>query len=128
MKSRIEILAEVTDCEINNINDLQRELTYETISPNEILEAMKIAMRQAFEEGRKQKRVAHEWEKEFVYSNFDEYFKKYPLVYKKVVANIEPDKKDDKKYIAMRIDQTNHKRAIRLLFKIMEDQIERWWD
>ena len=62
------------------------------------------------------------------WENFDEYFKKYPLVYKKVVANIEPDRKDDKKYIAMRIAQTNHKRAIRLLFKIMEDQIERWWD
>lgn len=61
------------------------------------------------------------WEK------FDDYFKKYPLVYKKSILNINPENIDNKKYIAMIISDTNHKRAINLLFKIMENHIERWW-
>lgn len=61
------------------------------------------------------------WEK------FDDYFKKYPLVYKKIITNIESENIDDKKHIAMVIADTNHKRAINLLFKIMENHIERWW-
>lgn len=62
------------------------------------------------------------WEK------FDDYFKKYPRIYKEVLNKCEPERKDDKEWIAMQIAHTNHRRAIRLLFKIMEDQIERWWD
>ena len=62
------------------------------------------------------------WEK------FDEYFKKYPRIYKKITANGEPKTTEDKKRVAMDIARTNHNRAIRLLFKIMEGHIERWWD
>ncbi len=71
--------------------------------------------------------------------NFDDYFKKYPLAYKKVLA----DKKlqifgieardgetevDAKQRIAMNIGYYNHNRARKLLFKIMEENIEGWWD
>ena len=71
--------------------------------------------------------------------NFDDYFKKYPLVYKKVLV----DKKlqifgieardgetevDAKQRIAMNIGYYNHNRARKLLFKIMEENIEGWWD
>jgi len=71
--------------------------------------------------------------------NFDDYFKKYPLVYKKVLA----DKKlqifgieardgetevDAKQRIAMNIGRYNHERARKLLFRIMEENIEGWWD
>ena len=71
--------------------------------------------------------------------NFDDYFKKYPLAYKKVLA----DKKlqifgieardgetevDAKQRIAMNIGYYNHKRARKLLFRIMEENIEHWWD
>jgi hypothetical protein len=71
--------------------------------------------------------------------NFDDYFKKYPLVYKKVLS----DKKlqifgieardgetevDAKQRIAMNIGRYNHNRARKLLFKIMEENIEGWWD
>lgn len=59
------------------------------------------------------------WEK------FDDYFAKYPLIYKQVVAKTD---KTDKKYIAMKMSQINHQRAIKLLFKIMESEIEKWWD
>lgn len=61
--------------------------------------------------------------------NFDEYFKKYPLVYKLVTKT---DKfifnNDSKKSIAMNIAHHNHNRARKLLFNLMEENIEKWWD
>jgi hypothetical protein len=79
------------------------------------------------------------WESRQLSENFDDYFKKYPLAYKKVLA----DKKlqifgielrdnetaaDTKQRIAMNIGYYNHRRARKLLFKIMEENIEKWWD
>lgn len=54
--------------------------------------------------------------------NFDEYFKKYPLIYNRVKNN-----SDSKKLIAMKIAETNQNRARKLLFKTLEENIERWW-
>jgi hypothetical protein len=70
---------------------------------------------------------------------FNEFFKKYPLVYKKVLMDnklqmfsIEPrdgeTEVDIKQRIAMNIGHYNHNRARKLLFKIMEENIEGWWD
>ena len=64
--------------------------------------------------------------------NFDDYFKKYPLIYKKVLngeglINRE-GREDDKQLIAMSIGYINHDRVKKLLFKIMEENIEGWWD
>ena len=70
---------------------------------------------------------------------FDEYFKKYPLVYKKVLLDEknqtfklknrseEIDLIELKQLIAMNMSYYNHNRARKLLFKIMEENIERWW-
>jgi hypothetical protein len=67
--------------------------------------------------------------------NFDDFFKKYPLIYKKVLRdgddNIFPIYEDgvlSKKRVAMNIGHINHIRVRKLLFKILEEQIERWWD
>lgn len=57
--------------------------------------------------------------------NFDKYFKKYPLVYKKIKQKYP---KKSKGYIAMHIAIENHNRAKRLLFDIMRDNIQGWWD
>jgi hypothetical protein len=72
------------------------------------------------------------WESRILGENFDDYFKKYPLIYKKVlngegVFNRE-GREDDKQIIAMNIGYINHVRARKLLFKIMESEIEGWWD
>lgn len=56
---------------------------------------------------------------------FDEYFHKYPLVYRKVIRD-NPD--ESKSRIAFLISLENHKRAKRLLFRLMEQHIECWWD
>ena len=67
--------------------------------------------------------------------NADEYFKKYPLIYKKVLKGegwlsiIDEDTGEVcKKRIAMNMAQINHNRARKLLFNIMSNQIEGWWD
>jgi hypothetical protein len=76
------------------------------------------------------------WESRLLEENFDDYFKKYPLIYKRVLNgegifsledhnNVSTDKKQR---IAMNIGHINHDRARKLLFKIMEKNIERWWD
>jgi hypothetical protein len=57
----------------------------------------------------------------------NDYFNKYPLVYKEVVCQ-HIHKNPDKYRIAMYMSQTNHERARKLLFKVMERNIERWWN
>jgi len=71
------------------------------------------------------------WESKQLEDNFDDYFAKYPLIYKRVLNGegiFKLDGTDDKQRIAMNIAHINHDRARKLLFKIMEQNIERWWD
>ena len=70
--------------------------------------------------------------------NLNDFFKIHPLVYKKIVT----DKKyrifkidnDDltsyevKSRIALNIGRYNHERARKLLFKILSENIEKWWN
>lgn len=66
---------------------------------------------------------------------FDEYFKKYPLIYKKVMNGegrlpiIDEDTGEvSKTKVAINMGHINHNRARKLLFKILDEHIERWWD
>ena len=55
--------------------------------------------------------------------DLNDYFKKYSRQYKLI------DKTDkDNYYIAIQIAHNNQERSRKLLFKIMEENIERWWD
>ena len=65
------------------------------------------------------------YEMEFVElsEHYNDYFKKYPLIYRLV-----PDLKAPKDEIAFRIAKINEERAHKLLFKILEQNIRRWWD
>ena len=71
---------------------------------------------------------------EEVWEKYDEYFKKYPLVYKRVLKGEGVftlngrNESDIKRVIAQNIAHLNHDRARKLLFKIMEQNIEGWWD
>lgn len=66
--------------------------------------------------------------------NLDEFFKKYPLIYKRVLngEGVFPIKNlsefELKKKIAMNISHINEKRAWDLLFKIMQENMRSWWD
>jgi hypothetical protein len=64
---------------------------------------------------------------------FDDYFKKYPRQYKRVLTGEinrydRPIEEKDKKLIAMEIAHENHERARELIFNIINHNIERWWD
>lgn len=72
-----------------------------------------------------------EWNSRTIEENFDDYFAKYPLIYKRVMNGEGPfklDGNDDKKRIAMNIGHINDKRAQDLLFKIINENINKWWD
>lgn len=71
------------------------------------------------------------WESKQLKENFDEYFAKYPLIYKRVMNGegwLKIKDFNDKNRIASNIAHINHQRANRLLFKIMEENTQRWWD
>ena len=66
---------------------------------------------------------SYEMEVEEISERYDEYFKKYPLIYRMV-----PDLNAPKGRIAYEIAKINEERAHKLLFKILEQNIRRWWD
>lgn len=74
------------------------------------------------------------WESRTLEERFNVYFKKYPLIYNRVLKGEGPFSIDVKnpgntiESIAMNIAHINHNRAMRLLFKIMEEHIQGWWD
>jgi hypothetical protein len=65
---------------------------------------------------------------------FDEYFERYPRQYKKAVSgelNLfrrSEDESENKKIYAMEIAHENQKRSRKLLFKLLDENIERFWD
>jgi hypothetical protein len=71
---------------------------------------------------------------EEVWEKYDDFFKKYPLVYKKILKGEGPftldgrDESEMKKIIAMNIAHVNQERVHKLLFKIIEENIRGWWD
>jgi hypothetical protein len=64
---------------------------------------------------------SYEMEIEYISDNYKDYFNKYPRIYKQV-------KTDDKHRTAYDIAKLNEERAHKLLFKILEQNIRRWWD
>ena len=70
---------------------------------------------------------------EVVSEDFDEYFKKYPLQYKRIKSGEinrfdRPFKEKTKQIIAMELAYENQNRCRKLVFKIMERHIDGWWD
>lgn len=72
---------------------------------------------------------SYEMEITEISEHFDDYFKKYPRIYKQVAESDKlPFRKEGKIGIAMNIARINEDRAHKLLFKILEQNIRRWWD
>ena len=71
-----------------------------------------------------------ELQTEEISERFSDYFKKYPLQYKRA---LNPNThwyytEKNKQTIAMWIGNENQRRAQTLLFKILNDNIQKWWD
>jgi hypothetical protein len=81
------------------------------------------------QKGKKENLYKIEWEE--ISSCPDPYFQKYKRIYnliKKKINVEESERKTDEKYIAMRMSWLNHERATQLLFKILAEHCEAWWD
>jgi hypothetical protein len=66
---------------------------------------------------------SYEMEEELISEHYDDYFKKYPLIYRMV-----PDLQVPKEKIAFQMAKINGERAHKLLFTILEQNIRKWWD
>ena len=66
---------------------------------------------------------SYEMEEELISEHYDDYFKKYPLIYRMV-----PDLQAPKEKIAFQMARINEERAHKLLFTILEQNIRKWWD
>jgi predicted DNA-binding ribbon-helix-helix protein len=67
-------------------------------------------------------------ESTILWDNLDEFFAKNKLSYKKVIATLDPDDSKDRITIALKICRLKHVKAKKLLFNILNDQLESWWD
>jgi hypothetical protein len=68
-----------------------------------------------------------------VSEDFDSYFKKYPRQYKRVLSGDisrykKPIEKLTKELIAMEIAHENQDRCNKLIFKLLEGNIQKWWN
>ena len=64
-----------------------------------------------------------------IWEKYDEYFKKYPHAYCEVTKTDKYIfKNDTKQTIAMNMGHYLHKKANRILFKMMEEYLQTWWD
>lgn len=72
------------------------------------------------------------WESRVIKDNLSEYISKYPLTYKRSLRGEGPfnikGREDDQKLHAMNMGYIRHNKARKLLFRILEENIESWWD
>ena len=74
------------------------------------------------------------WESETVWEKYDEYFAKYPLCHKRALQYIKDNQtryvKDhtDKMLVAMVMGDLRQRKCKDLIFKLMGQNIDRWWD
>lgn len=60
------------------------------------------------------------WEK------YDEYLSKYPSSVRAIIK--EHGEQDDKKRLCLLVSYYNHKKANKLLFRVLEEKLAFWWD
>jgi hypothetical protein len=63
---------------------------------------------------------------EVIEDRLDDYFKKYPLVYKRVVSKL--GDQSGRMRIAIHMSRANHERAKRIAFNILNNHVETWWN
>ena len=72
-------------------------------------------------------------EETMIWEEYNDYIKKYPRQHKRVLLGEvnrfkRPIEEKDKQEIAMEIALENQNRSRKLLFKILDQHINRWWD
>jgi hypothetical protein len=57
---------------------------------------------------------------------FDEYLNKYPSSVRAVIK--EHGEQDDKKRLCLMVSYYNHRKANKVLFRVLEENVAHWWD
>jgi hypothetical protein len=57
---------------------------------------------------------------------FDEYLNKYPSSVRAVIK--EHGGQDDKKRLCLMVSYYNHRKANKVLFRVLEENVAHWWD
>ena len=57
---------------------------------------------------------------------FDEYLNKYPSSVRAVIK--EHGEQNDKKRLCLLVSYYNHKKANKILFRVLEERLNQWWD
>jgi hypothetical protein len=57
---------------------------------------------------------------------FDEYLNKYPSSVRAIIK--EHGEQDDKKRLCLMVSYHNHKKANKVLFRVLEENVAHWWD
>ena len=60
------------------------------------------------------------------WENYDEFLTKYPSSVRGVIK--EHGDQDDKKRLCLMVSHYNHKKANKLLFRVLEERLAFWWD
>jgi len=74
------------------------------------------------------------WNAKIIWEKYNEYFAKYPLCHKRAVQFIKDHQKSftndhtDKKLVAMIMGDLRQAKCQELIFKIMGQDINKWWD
>ncbi len=67
-------------------------------------------------------------EEEIIRDDTQEYIKKYPRTYKQVITHSLYKEDMDPKIIPMIMGDIRHEKAKRLLFSLMERNVDKWWE
>jgi hypothetical protein len=57
---------------------------------------------------------------------FDEYLNKYPSSVRAVIK--EHGEQEDKKRLCLMVSYYNHRKANKVLFRVLEENVANWWD
>ena len=74
------------------------------------------------------------WESETLWEQYDSYFAEYPLYHKRAIQYIKDHQKSftndhtDKQLVAMVMGDLRQTKCKELIFKIMSQDINKWWD
>ena len=63
---------------------------------------------------------------ETIAERFDEYLNKYPSSVRTIIK--EHGKQGDKKRLCLMVSYYNHKKANKILFRVLEERLNQWWD
>jgi hypothetical protein len=74
------------------------------------------------------------WESKILWEKYDQYFEKYPVWHKRAIQHIKDNQDqfssglENKQLVAMVMGDLRQTKCQELIFKLMNQNINKWWD